>query len=67
MCYMQIFMFGLHSDPIRGCVVAGVLYSQSELDPTKGLPYSIIHRLVATQFSQNHVLVQHLSGIYYVL
>jgi hypothetical protein len=48
---MQISMFRLHSDHTCGCVVAGVLYSLSELDPTKGLPYSIIHKLVATQFS----------------
>ena len=41
-------MFRLHSDHTRGCVVAGVLLS---VYPTKGLPYSIIHRLVATQFS----------------
>jgi hypothetical protein len=60
---MQISMFRLYGDHIRGCVVAGVLHSLSEL-PHQG---TIIHRLVATQFSQNHVLVQHLSGIYYVL
>ena len=34
--------------------------------PTKGIPYSIIRRLVATQFSCTCVLVQCLSGIYYM-
>ena len=43
------------------CMVSDQNYS------TKGLPCSIIHRLVATQFWQIHVLVQHLSGIYYML
>ena len=34
------------------CTVSGQNY------PTKGLPCSIIHKLVATQFSQNYVLIQ---------
>ena len=61
-------MVSLHSDPTRAIVIASVLHSVwSELPgPTKGVPYSVIHRLVATVFI-NHVLVQHLSGVYYVL
>lgn len=29
----------------------------SQLYPTKGLPYNIIHRLVGTLFSQNHDMI----------
>ena len=54
------FMFRLHSDPTHAIVVAGVLHCVWSELPTKGIPYSIIHRLVATQFS-------YLSGIYYLL
>ena len=45
------FMFSLHSDLTRAnvvkmcCTVSGKSYT------TKGIPYSIIHRFVATQFS----------------
>ena len=48
------FMFHLRSDPTRATVVAGVLHCvwlTSQSYPTKGMPYSIIHRLVATKFS----------------
>ena len=33
-------------------------------DPTRGAPCGITQKPVATVFTQNHVLVQHLSGIY---
>ena len=45
-------------------MVAGMLYSVWSELPHQGKPCSIIHRLEATQFSQNHVLLHHLSGIY---
>ena len=51
-------MFRLYSDHTCGCVVASVLHSAClvRTTPPRGyIPYSIIHRLVATQFSQNHV------------
>ena len=49
------FMFSLHSDLTRVTGVAACrcaalcLHGQSY--PTKGIPYGITHRLVATQFS----------------
>ena len=44
-------LFRFHSDLTRGLVVAGVLHcARSEL-PTKGVLWSIVYRLVATQFS----------------
>ena len=45
------FVYVVH-DHTRGCVVAGMLHRVTGQNyPTKGLPYSIIHRLVATLFS----------------
>ena len=47
------FMFSLHSDPTHAIVVAGVLQYctvSGQSYPTKGVPYSIIHMFVATQF-----------------
>ena len=58
------FVFRLHSDPTSVLVVADVLhYVWCELRNTLWY-YS---EASATVFTQNHVLVQHLSGIYYVL
>ena len=45
------FMFSLHSDPTRAIVVTGMLHCVWSELPRQGVPYSIIHRLVATQFS----------------
>ena len=46
----------VYSDPTRAIVVTGVLHCvtvSGQSYPTKGLPYSIIHRLVATPFFNN--------------
>ena len=43
-------MFSLHSDLARAIVVADVLLQYSVLSELP-VPYSIIHRHVATQFS----------------
>ena len=47
------FMDSMHSDHTRGCVVAGVLHNVWLKLSLQG---NIIHKLVATQFSQNHDL-----------
>ena len=60
------FMFSLHSDPTRVIVVAGVLVSTCLVRTTPPREYhSQAYNYDHTVF--NHVLVQRLSGIYYVL
>ena len=62
------FMFSLHihSDPTRAIVVAGVLSALClvRATPPREYPTVLFTGLWPRSF---HVLVQHLSGIYYVL
>ena len=57
-------MFHLHSDPTRAIVVAGIMAALCQVRATHQGNTLQVHWLVATQF---HKIVQHLSGIYYVL
>ena len=65
-CYpMCIAMKNLYTMIIQVAVWLQVCCTVSGQNcPIKGKPCSIIHRLEATQFSQNHVLLHRLSGIY---